>query len=146
MRTGEIDPLTLALIRKHAEASPLRSEPQLLVNKSQVGFLLRWSYYVSQSRHITGLLTGGDRSRRERITRRHPKSPWPRSLHLGEEKVSSSSSPHSLRSTPFSLCYKRREPAAAIGPDICQSKAGPAPEVALIFVNQSAVCCFNVAA
>lgn len=48
----------------------------------------------------------------------------------GEEKVSSPSSPRSLRSTPFSLCYNQREPAAAIASQTCQSSVEPAPEVA----------------
>lgn len=80
------------------------------------------------------------------ITRSPPQRPWPRSHHLGEEKVSSSSSPHSLRSTPFSFCYKYREPAAAIGPETCQSKPGPAPEVAPFFVINQLFVTFNVAA
>lgn len=58
----------------------------------------------------------------------------------------SSSSPHSLRSTPFSLCYNHRESAALIGPDACQSKKGPAPEVALSFVINQLFAAFNVAA
>lgn len=82
----------------------------------------------SKSTYYRAVDRWGSESARENY-KKAPQSPWPRSLHLGEEKVSSSSSPHSLRSTPFSFCYKRREPEAAIGPDICQSKADPAPEM-----------------
>lgn len=42
-----------------------RSEPQLLVNKSQVGFSSRRSYNVSQSWHISGLLKDGGQARWE---------------------------------------------------------------------------------
>lgn len=67
-------------------------------------------------------------------------------LHPEEGKVSSSSSPYSLRSTPFSFCYNLREPAAEIASETCQSTAEPAPEVVPFFLINQLFAAFSVAA
>lgn len=102
-RAGEIEALTLALIREHAEASALRPEPRLLVNKSQVGSLQRWSCYAHQSARITGLLQGGIGSRWRRISRECPPEP-PGPVSSTPERRKSPRPP--LR-TPFALRHFR---------------------------------------